>query len=505
MRMKYYALAFVMLLLHLTSLSQNSWQSEYVFFSGNGKLVYKADSQGNTIPDFSRVGYASGEKEIPFVQAVEVLEPAPGDNRKRIQQAIDRIAARPLDTDGFRGALLLKRGTFNVNGSLVISHSGIVIRGEGADEDGTVIRETAGEKVNLFRFEGNGNIEPMINTLAEISEDFVPAGRKYLQVANAASFQVGDSVLLGWQATDKWIRDLKMDQIVERPGTNQWIASDYNLFFERIITAIEGNRIYLDNPVMMPMEKKYGGGYLVKYTFRGRISNCGIENLLMESDYRHETDEDHGWDAISFGKVCQSWARNVVSRYFGRGCVNVGTHSRNISVLDSKCLDAKSQITGSRRYSFSCSGQMILFRNCYTTEGRHDFVTGSRVLGPNVYTRCTARNTHSDIGPHHRWSVGTLYDMIDTDGEINVQDRGNYGSGHGWAGVTQVLWNCRSPRTAVQSPWVSGKNYCIGLIGGKYGGRFPDRPDGEWEGLNKPGLVPESLYEIQLKERMASE
>jgi hypothetical protein len=92
--------------------------------------------------------------------------------------------------------------------------------------------------------------------------------------------------------------------------------------------------------------------------------------------------------------------------------------------------------------------------------------------------------------------------MIDTDGEINVQDRGNWGSGHGWAGVTQVVWNCRSRRTAVQSPWVSGKNYCIGMIGGKYSGRLAGRPDGEWEGINQQGLQPESLYEVQLKNRL---
>jgi hypothetical protein len=274
------------------------------------------------------------------------------------------------------------------------------------------------------------------------------------------------------------------------------------LYFERIVTGIHGNKVYLDNPVVMQMDKKYGGGYLLKYTYKGRIKNCGIENLAMESTYQSETDENHGWTAINFSKVDQGWARNVVARYFGQGCVNIDGGSRNISVFDSKSLDAKSQITGGRRYSFNCNGQLNLIKNCYSTEGRHDYVTGGRVLGPNVFTNCKSRNAHSDIGPHHRWSCGTLYDQIDTDGQINIQDRGHMGSGHGWAGVTQVVWNCRSPKTAVQSPWVSGKNYCIGLIGGKYPGHFNDRPDGEWEGLNQPGLVPESLYDAQLKTRM---
>jgi hypothetical protein len=48
---------------------------------------------------------------------------------------------------------------------------------------------------------------------------------------------------------------------------------------------------------------------------------------------------------------------------------------------------------------------------------------------------------------------------------------------------------------------ITGKNYCIGLKGEKAEGRFKDRPDGEWEGQNKEGLQPESLYMSQLKAR----
>ena len=78
--------------------------------------------------------------------------------------------------------------------------------------------------------------------------------------------------------------------------------------------------------------------------------------------------------------------------------------------------------------------------------------------------------------------------------QINVQDRGQMGSGHGWAGVTQVLWNCRAKRAAVQNPWTSGKNYNIGMKGEKYPGHFTDRPDGIWEGQNEINLFPRSLY-----------
>jgi len=458
------------------------------------------DVKNNVIPDFSKVGFLSGGKNIPNVPVVYSIEPKAGDNRENIQNAINKIAAMPIRSNGFRGALLLKKGTYPVNGSIFISASGIVIRGVGTDtSNGTVVQETAKEKTNLFCFTGNGSFQKSDNKI-KIAEDFVPVGRKYVKVKNASRFQQGDSVLVYRPGTDNWIHDLKMDQIVERIGTVQWKASSYNLYFERIVSSISGDTIFIDNPIVMQIDENYGGGYLLEYHFPGRIKNCGIENLLMESTYQSETDEDHGWIAVNFSKVNQGWAQNIISKYFGYSCVYIDYYSRNISVLNSQCLEAKSIITGGRRYSFNCNGQLNLFKNCYCTEGRHDYVTGSKVCGPNVFTQCKALNTHSDIGPHHRWACGTLFDMINTDGVINVQDRGNYGTGHGWAGVTQVLWNCTALKAAVQSPWVSGKNYCIGFHGAKYFGRFTDRTDGEWEELSpeQESQAP-SLYEAQKK------
>ena len=249
------------------------------------------------------------------------------------------------------------------------------------------------------------------------------------------------------------------------------------------------------------METKYGGGEIYKYSFDGRISHVGIENLHCESEFESDTAENHAWNAITFNRIEQAWIRNVTAKYFGFSCVNLESLAKNISVLNSNCFDHKSIITGSRRYSFCNNGQLNLFMNCKATDGRHDYVTGARTNGPNVFYNCTAAKTHADIGPHHRWSSGTLYDNITTDGEICVQDRGNWGSGHGWAGVTQVLWNCTVKRAAIQNPWANGKNYCIGLKGEKYEGRLKGRPDAEWEGQNQDGLQPVSLYMSQLKAR----
>ena len=107
---------------------------------------------------------------------------------------------------------------------------------------------------------------------------------------------------------------------------------------------------------------------------------------------------------------------------------------------------------------------------------------------------------YSGMGPHQRWATGVLYDNCRTDNSIEIQDRGNWGTGHGWAGANFVLWNCKGKDIVCQNPWVSAQNWSIGSIGLKSQGRLPGRLDGVWL---SPGIhvMPKSLYRHQLEER----
>lgn len=474
----------------------STWESQFVKTTNNGSLQYVPDEKGNIIPDFSRVGYYSGNVDIPDIAVVKTIAPVTGNSEAIIQNAIDEVAKRTPDKNGFRGAILLQKGIYNIPGTIYIHTSGIVLRGEGAD---TKLIATGKGQRTLIDVSGTGNIKEIPGSRTKITDEYVPVGSFSFTVSSTQGFKKGDSIIVFRPGTEAWIKDLKMDKIEERNGTKQWQPKEYNLQFERIITEIKGNKIFIDNPIVMAMETKYGGGEIYRYQYTERIEKVGIENLYCVSEYASDIDEDHGWDAVKFDKIKNGWVRHISAQYFGYSCVNLNRGARNISVLNNNCFDAKSQITGGRRYSFNNDGQLNLFMNCHTTEGRHDYVTGARVCGPNVFYNCTAKNTHADIGPHHRWAVGTLYDNMVTDGEINIQDRGNWGSGHGWSGVTQILWNCKAKAATVQNPWVSGSNYCIGLQGAKGSGRLKARPDGIWEGQNKEGLQPASLYRAQLK------
>jgi len=476
-----------------------------VYKGPDGKLAYSGDAQGNRIGDFSRCGYMGGGVQIPLLPVVSTLSPLQGDadDTARIQSEIDTLSARKPDNRGLRGALLLKRGTYRVSGSLKMAASGLVLRGEGQGQDGTILLGTGKQQRTLITVGGRARIKEVAGSRQKIADDYVPWGVRDFELDSTKGFSVGDSLMIFRPSTANWISDIGMDRIAARPGTKQWSAGGYNLSFERTVTAIKGNRIQLDAPVVNAMEAKYGGGFVYKFTEEGRLHQVGVENLRLVSEYekgQENKDEAHAWTGVSLDHAADSWVRNVTTVHFSHG-VSLGRMSKFVTVQDCACLKPVSLITGGRRYPYSINGQYGLVQRCYSDHARHAEATGAKVCGPNVFLDCLAENTHSDIGPHHRWAVGILWDNL-KGGDFNAQDRGCMGSGHGWAGAQQVFWNCETSAICVQQP-PTAQNYAIGCAGKVSKGAFPDRKPGCYESHGTP-VEPRSLYLKQLEDRLGT-
>lgn len=463
----------------------------------DGHLSPVPDSQGNTIPDFSWVGYRNGEIDIPTVPVVKTISPVPGDNLKNIQDAVDAVSAMPL-VNGFRGAILLKPGTYNISEPIKISSSGVVIRGSGTGSDGTLVIATApSQKIAVFNFAGGGDIQ-ITGTTANLRrktvlDSYLPFGSRVLTVDSNHAFKVGDRVIVKHTHNNAWINLINMAQY-------GWTQDIYVFNYKRNILSISGNKITIDAPLVEPIDKKYGDAELIAYSWPSRIENTGIENIRLDSVYSSATDENHTMNGVYFAYTENAWVRNVDVYHTIYSAVNVAQSSSNISVLNSKMIDPISQITGERRYSFNISGQRSLVRGCYARNGRHDYVTGARTAGPNVFTENQAVNQYSDIGPHHRWATGTLFDSITADGSINVQNRTSSGSGHGWAGAETMLWNCTAQKIVIQSP----PNFINWAIGSKatvtYTGTWVTAPG--YKELTGQTAWPQSLYEQQMCDRL---
>jgi len=474
----------------------------WVSLGEDGKLKYKVDDQWNRIPDFSRAGYGGGGVVLPVLPVVETLSPMEGraDDTKRIQQAIDKVSARSMGGGGFRGAILLKRGQYRVKDALKIEASGVVLRGEGQGKDGTVILATGKERRTLIRVSGKLRVKEVDGSRRRIDHDRLPWGVDTFALETTRGYSPGDTVMVYRPSTKKWITDIGMDSIKARENTKQWEPGDYDLHFERVVTAVKGNYISLDTPVVNAVSDKYGGGYVYKYEESGRVTQAGIENLRLVSEYEkgQETkDEDHAWTAVNIDHAANCWVRNVSVVHFCHG-VWLGRSSKFVTVQDCAYLKPVSLIVGGRRYPYQMSGQLSLVQRCYSEHARHAQATSSKARGPNVFLDCLAENTHADTGPHHRWAVGTLWDNL-KGGEFNAEDRGNWGSGHGWAGALQVFWNCETSSICVQKPPTS-QNFAIGCTGKIDKGRLSDRPQGHYESHGEH-VKPRSLYLTQLEER----
>jgi hypothetical protein len=340
--------------------------STWVFPAATGRLLARPDFLGNRVIDASGVGYQGGTVPLPSPATVPVrtnVSPVAGDNVANIQGAINYVSALPMDSNGFRGAVLLSAGTYPCGSTIQISASGVVLRGEGSSTNGTgtVLEATATNQYSLVQITGSGSASTVSGTTHIITNLYVPVGACSFGVDSTSGLAAGDHVFVRRVATSNWIHDIGMDLL-----TNPWTPDGYNIDMDRVITRIEGNRIFVDSPITCAIDAHFTNGTVRKFTWSGRISNSGIEHIYAKSDYfGNSTNENHGWIFVQFNSIEHGWARDLVSQYFGYACVALYSGAKHVTVSDCQCLDPISIITGGRRYAFVMDDDTLcLVRNC---------------------------------------------------------------------------------------------------------------------------------------------
>lgn len=329
-----------------TTVVEQGVSSQFEVDDASGRLIYTKDRKGNRLIDFSHVGYHSGEKAIPDVPVKITLEPGKGDDTTRIQAALDKLGTLPLNAARHRGALLLKLGVYRVNGTLTISHSGVVLRGEGDGPNGTTIVATGYDDPSYMRtLISVGTSTPLEirqESGQQITDAYVPVGTRSFRVASAKQYAVGDDIVVYRPSTAEWIHSIGCDQLVHRytqmsssrwvregagesagfyyfrdgrateisilkkesetwdefksriplnedrtkiDNVRQWQPGEYDFYFERTITAIDDNRITIDAPIVHSMEVRFGGGSIYHFETPGRIREMGIEHLRLISEF----------------------------------------------------------------------------------------------------------------------------------------------------------------------------------------------------------------------------
>ena len=461
----------------------------------NGQLVYTTEPSGDRIPDFSYCGYMASEKSIPNNVPVKVVVPAmKGDATNRIQSALDYVATLQMDATGFRGAVLLQKGNYEVSGQLRIMASGVVLRGSGMNAGGTTITGMGTGRLALIKILGKD--DKSLNTEIKITTDYVPVNAMEFAIADATAFKPGDKIIIRRPSTKEWIDSIGTAIFGGGISALGWKPGDHDLFFDRTITNIHATTITVDAPITTAIDTKFGGGTITSYNWNGRISNTGIENLRCISVYDKTNlkDEDHRWNAINIENATDAWVRQISFENFAGSAVSVLESCKRITVEDCNSLHPVSEIGGQRRYTFLTTGQQTLFQRCYAENGYHDFAVGYCAPGPNAFVQCESHLPYSFSGAIDSWASGILFDIVNVDGNaLRFGNRGQDANGAGWAAANSLFWNCTAARIDCYKP-PTAQNWSFGSWS-QFAG------DGYWAESNNT-IQPRSLFYGQLTERL---
>ena len=501
----------VLLLLIIAVPAHSGNKEHWVSLDASGRLVYRTLPQGGRIVDFSYAGYMGGGVALPRLPSVQTVAPSGADDTAAIQHAIDHVSAMPLK-DGFRGAVLLAPGTFLCSAALNINASGVVLRGSDPLAGGTTLKLTGQPHVGI-EVSGKEEIQ-VLGSVARIVDPYVPSGAQSVTLDDASSFAAGDTIRITRYTTPQWLHFMGMDRMTRDGETETWVGSSISTF--RVIKGRHGNELGLEVPLTDSYDRKYlrpEGAEVVKVAVNGWIEQDGIESLHIVAPARHVAFTDRLFRAINLRSLRDGWVRDVLVDDATEGIDAAGDTSRitieNVSVRHTTAITSPAKPA-----DFLLGGTQLLILRCSSVGDDLFYVmTGARNQGPNVVLD-SKFDGNGRVQPHQRWATGFLVDNTQVPhGGIDLMNRGEMGTGHGWTMGWGVVWNSSAADLIIQNP-PGAANWSIGTSGKELTAPMkmmevrrhdlgPDLPQGFIESPNHR-VLPESLYRAQLSERLGA-
>lgn len=445
--------------------------------------------------DYSYCGYHRSEIPIPSAKVMVYVQPVTGDNAPQIQAAIDYVSRQKADKmTGLRGAILLSEGTFELSEPLRIRTSGVVLRGTGRNK--TILKKKGYDRGALLYIEGTHDIvaKDTLNVLADVTP-----GSLTVKVANSPRLTTNSRITIWRPSTQEWIDHLGCASFGggKRMGYWAWHSGDLDIRWNRQILAVNGSTITLDAPITSSVEACWGGAKAIVYEQPGLVSECGVENLSMVSDYDHALpmDENHCWDGVYLADVENCWVRMVNFRHFAGSAVVIQKSAQQVTVEDCQSLQPISEIGGFRRRTFLTFAEKTLFQRCYSEHGINDFAVGHTAPGPNAFVQCDSYESLGPSGAISSWAPGILFDVVNIDGnDIAFKNWELEKFGAGWSTANSTMWQSTASGLFCYSPDTLNRNYSRGCWGQVMG-------NGEYTEMNEH-VKPYSLFASQLEKRL---
>ena len=496
-------------------LAPRAAQSDWVHPDSTGALQYKTTERGDRIIDFSHAGYMGGGVALPEVPVVKTIQPLGNnqDDSANIQSALDEIAKLPLK-NGFRGALQLVPGTYICSQTLTISASGVVLRGSGSiGPNASTLQLTGRQHVGIRTGNNSRRRDEQSDDVTAppasagvgttITDAYVPSGSSTFAVKNAAGLAPGDWISIRRPVTPEWVHFMAMDDMTRDDKHQTWIKTGATTDALRQIASIDNNRITVDVPLSDSFDAQYvPNTRIIKVSPPPLPSQIGLEHFHIECPPQEQNHTQPHFQAFHLaGEDC--WARDIICDET-MNSISIG--GRRITVTQVAVNRKAPHLGASKPAEFAPNGTQVLIDRCSVSADNVWFAaTGAGISGPIVLLNCTFRG-HGAAESHQRWSTGMLYDNVRApEGDLEMRNRGEMGSGHGWGMGWGVLWNCDAKSYIVQNP-PGALNWMIGCVGKselspRPFGNGPLLPEGVLDSPNVH-VAPQSLYLAQLKQRL---
>ncbi|MCI5144050.1 MAG: hypothetical protein D3923_00665, partial [Candidatus Electrothrix sp. AR3] len=442
------------------------------------------------------------------------------DVTAEIQTALDEAALLPA------GAIVyLPAGLYRLDGELTINSSNIVLRGAGAEQTKLFFTDAVtgilvGNDLNFI-----DNVSWQLTSDGAIFDTFV-------EVQDPTGISVGDDIVIAWNITDAFR--------LEHNSSQWWNHVPFDgqrIFFRRVVTSLDGNRIYFKVPLRYPIKLR---DMPVVRKVTNYISGNAVEHLGINTALSTVEDSWNGVDQTTAITVtgCKDWWIQHVNSFAKDGEV-YHLRSHGIYVQNSlrgtitHCNLERTQNLGNggNGYLFPLSrSNEILVKDSIGRYGRYNFIvnwdfgtignvflrvesTGGRICDQlQDQLNDTCFESGSDF--HHSLAIANLFDTALINDELNLGNRKEWSVGAGQTGTENVFWNTSG------SGNINSYNYGMGYVIGtapeitvstdpyltgwpfdRYATGTAPEDFSEHLGFGSQ-LEPSSLYEDQLTKRL---
>ena len=502
--------------------AEENWHSR--LYPANWAPAF-TDAEGRFLHDFSYAGYHYGERSLPKLEGKSTFDvvaefgadnTGKADATKAIQSAIDAAESKG------GGLVLLPAGLYRCDGILTVDAPGVVLRGAGGTASRVFFTSSKGLRHRShIAFVGRLKYGRDVPLVAD-----APNRSRVAQIADAGELKRWDEVSLGWVITDEFVAEHKMT------GTWKAFNGKWRPFFRRTIVSVDHSqdpvRVTLDVPLRYPCKMRDKASLRQE---SGYLRECGIEDIALSNAVSWEDAwAQHGVHAVRFHAAKDCWAKSVVSlpsplpeakKHHLQNCGIKVLDSKRVTIADCHLERPQNRGGGGCGYLFEISrSSEILTRDCTAIGGRHNFIQNWD-FGTSgcVWLRCLSEDSRAVVTPripiglpafceyHHSLAMACLVDQCTLDDGWYGGNRRNWSSGAGTTVTQSIFWNTRGAGQI--GSWQFGLGYVVGTtdvtVKTQLHGRWSagSEPADYTEGLGKGDtLVPQSLYEDQLKRRL---